>query len=238
MTKSTYSSTIITVLLIITFTLTFTPSTGLSQSGERNGFKSVIMLPQPERFGDVSVEEAIYSRRSVRSFRNEPLTLAQISQLVWSAQGVTDRGRGYRTAPSAGALFPLEIYIVIGNAQALAPGIYRYEPASHSLRLTVSGDQRGKLAESAYDQKQIKEAPVVMAIVADFDKTKPKYGPKAARFVHMEAGHAGQNICLQAVSLGLATVPVGGFYDVNTKEALHLPSPQDPLYLFPIGFPK
>lgn len=185
--------------------------------------------------GAVSVEEALQQRRSVRTFADAPLGLEDVAQVLWAAQGVTTRPSGYRTTPSAGALQPLVIYLVAGKVAGLTPGVYRYEPNEHALVLTQTGDLRGALAASALGQRSVQEAPAVVVIAADYQRTAHKYGNRAQRYVHMEAGHAAQNVYLQATARGLGTVLVGAFDDLNVREALGLPASHTPLGLMPLG---
>lgn len=184
--------------------------------------------------GAMSVEEALQQRRSVRTFPDASLALEDVAQVLWAAQGVT-RPSGYRTTPSAGALQPLVIYLVAGKVADLAPGVYRYEPGEHALMLTRKGDLRGALAASALGQRPVQEAPAVVVIAADYERTARKYANRAQRYVHMEAGHAAQNVYLQGTALGLGTVLVGAFDDLNVRKALGLPALHTPLGLMPLG---
>lgn len=186
------------------------------------------MLPPPRERGPVSLEEALRARRSRRSFGREPLTEAELSQLLWAASGVTSP-EGFRTAPSAGALYPLELYL------ATARGVERYEPAGHALIRTREGDPRAALRRAALSQEAVGQAPAVFVIAAVYRRTEVKYGERAARYVHLEAGHAAQNLLLQAVALHLGAVPVGAFDDRAVQRALGLPAEQEPLYLIPVG---
>jgi SagB-type dehydrogenase family enzyme len=191
-------------------------------------------LPQPKHDGDMSVEKAIFNRRSVREFSDQPLTLAQLSQLMWAAQGIT--GSGYlRSAPSAGALYPLEVYIAVGKVTGLEPGIYKYKLNKHELTRVASGDRRADLAAAALGQSAVREAPVVMIFTVVYERTAAKYGPRAMRYVHVEVGHAAQNVSLQATALGLGSVPIGAFDDNRVKELLGNPPREEPLYIYPIG---
>lgn len=186
-------------------------------------------LPAPRIEGEHSLEESLRGRRSVRSFSQSPLTAAEIGQLLWAAQGITDP-RGYRTSPSAGALYPLEIYLV--DAQ----GVHRYLPRDHALSTVVDGNRIEALFAAALEQDAVREAPVTIVVAAVYQRTAAKYGTeRAPRYVHLEAGHAAQNILLQAVSLGLAAVPVGAFRDAQVQSALGLPADHQPLYLIPVG---
>ena len=180
----------------------------------------------------MTLEEAMAQRRSVREYTQETLTLAETGQILWAAQGITsDQGR--RTAPSAGARYPLEVYAVSERAA------YRYLPDDHRLLVHIEGDRRPQLHQAALQQGPVLQAPLVIVITAVFERTSARYGEqRTPRYVHMEAGHAGQNILLQAVALGLAAVPVGAFYDDEVRQALALPAGEQPLYIIPIGHPR
>jgi SagB-type dehydrogenase family enzyme len=197
-----------------------------------------IKLPSPILRGKISLEQAISKRRSVRRFKDEPLTLEQLSQLLWSAQGTTGTGGG-RAAPSAGATYPLEIFVVIGEQgiQSLAAGIYHYDAGNHSLTLHQTGDFRQELADTALGQSSIARCPVDMVICAIHPRTAYRYGRRGERYVHMEVGHVGQNVSLQAVALGLGTVMVGAFEDEEVRKVLALEEQIKPLYIVPMGKP-
>ncbi len=197
----------------------------------------VIPLPAPRKDGPVSLEAAINGRRSVRSFTDDPLTLEKVSQILWSAQGKTNE-RGFRAAPSAGALYPLETYLAAGNVTGLAPGLYRYRVADHALEKVRDGDIRGELSRAAFGQGSLSQAPAVLAFSAIYERTARRYGERAVRYVHMEIGHASQNVYLQAEALHLGTVAVGAFTDEEMKNTLRLPAQEEPLYLMPIGRPE
>lgn len=193
---------------------------------------ATLALPAPRAAGPLSLEEALSGRRSVREFAPDPLTREQVSQLLWAAQGVTDPA-GLRTAPSAGALYPLEVYAV------LPEGTYHYSPAGHSLTLVTAGDRRTALWQAALRQEAVRQAPAVFLIAAVYERTEHKYGrERTPRYVHLEAGHAAQNLLLQAVALGLGGVPIGAFDDEGVQSALPLPADQRPLYLIPVGRPR
>jgi len=195
---------------------------------------SAIPLPSPVSTGMLSVESALLSRRSVRNFSPQSLTLAEVAQLLWAAQGITGPG-GTRTAPSAGARYPLELYLVTGNVSALAKGVYRYQPRGHSLIRLADGDQRAALAAAALGQDWVNEAAAVIVVAAAHERTTRRYGQRGVRYVHMEAGHAAQNIHLQAVALNLGTVVVGAFDDDEVKKIVNLSGDEQPLCLLPIG---
>ncbi|MEM2842541.1 MAG: SagB/ThcOx family dehydrogenase [Candidatus Bathyarchaeia archaeon] len=185
----------------------------------------------------MSVEEAIAKRRSIRDYSNEPLTFQQLSQLLWAAQGITDLKTRFRAAPSAGATYPLEVYVVLGSNSVvgLNAGIYHYNPLTHELKLLFEGDFRANLASAALDQRWVKTAPVNIILAAVYERTTRVYGDRGVRYVHMEAGHIGENIYLQATALGLGTVVVGAFSDELVQKVLNLPKEQKPLYIMPVG---
>ena len=193
-----------------------------------------IELPPARTDGSQSLESTLDQRRSVRSFADAPLTLSQLAQLLWAGQGLTDR-RGYRTAPSAGATYPLELLAAVGNVDGLEPGVYRYLAAGHDLEKIGKGDPRQELHHAALNQSAVAGAPVVFVISAVYERTLARYGERGIRYVHMEAGHAAQNICLQAVSLGLGSVVIGAFRDRQIQQVLSLDEDEHPLYLIPVG---
>jgi SagB-type dehydrogenase family enzyme len=188
----------------------------------------VIILPAPEKRGSLSLEEALYKRESVRSFSPEPLTVKEISQILWAAQGTT-RHWGGRTSPSAGALYPLEIYM------ALREGLYKYVPNQHQMLQVANRNFMASLSDAALGQGCVREAPAVVIITAVYERIERKYGSRGERYVKIEVGHAAQNILLQAVSLGLSAVPVGAFHDEKVRRILSLPDDHKPLYLIPVG---
>ena len=173
-------------------------------------------------------------RRSVRTYLNKPLTLTEVSQLLWAAQGI-NRGREFRTAPSAGALYPLEVYLVAGNVDGLAEGVYKYRPHQHELLKIIHDDKRRELAAAALGQRYVQDGAAVIVIAAVYERTTQKYGQRGIRYVHIEVGHAAQNIYLQAVSLNIGTVFVGAFDDDEVKRVLNLPDEEHPLSIMPVG---
>jgi SagB-type dehydrogenase family enzyme len=193
-----------------------------------------IVLPKPSVDGDVSLESAIHERRSVREFSKQSLSLDDIAQLLWAAQGVTSRDGG-RTAPSAGALYPLELYLVAGNVDSLPAGVYHYRSEGHRLRHISDGDLRDALAAAALDQSWVRRAPVVLLFAGVYERSAGKYGQRARRYTHIEVGHAAQNVYLQAVARNLGTVIVGAFQDAEVQEVLGLPEDHTPLALMPVG---
>jgi SagB-type dehydrogenase family enzyme len=199
-----------------------------------------IYLPPPSQKGDISLEEAIYKRRSIRHFTSGPLSQLQLSQILWTAQGITDTSLEYRAVPSAGATYPLEIFVACGQqaVEEIEAGIYYYNIDNHSLIQHHHGDIRLDLAQAASDQEFIYEAPVDIVICAVYSRTLRRYGDRGKRYVHIEVGHAGQNIYLQATALGLATVAIGAFHDEQVREVLRLDKQYRPLYIMPLGRPS
>jgi len=193
-----------------------------------------IKLPKPDLTGEQSIEKLLQQRRSVRSYQKSSLNLAEVGQLLWSAQGVSS-ARGLRTAPSAGALYPLQLYVVVGDVNELSPGIYQYNPEEHSLLKTTNGDLRKSLQEAALDQSCIGDAAIIFVFTAIYRRTTGKYGDRGVRYVHMEVGHEGQNLFLQAEALHLGTVVVGAFNDDEVREVLNLDGDMQPLSLMPVG---
>lgn len=194
----------------------------------------MIKLPAPTYDAKFDLNKAMQERRSVREYRDEPLPLAQVAQLLWAAQGVTSLG-GYRTAPSAGALYPLELYVVAGKVDGLAAGLYKYSPHKHTLALAAEGDRRSELAAASLGQNWMSNAPAFIAIAAVHERTASRYGERASRYIHMEVGHAAQNIALEAVAMGLGAVDVGAFSDLEVKKILGLPGGEQPLCIVPVG---
>jgi SagB-type dehydrogenase family enzyme len=193
-----------------------------------------IILPEPRRDGPISLEQCLHRRRCRRKFSPQPLTLQEISQLAWAAQGITS-SRGHRACPSAGALYPLELLIIAGNVQEMAAGAYRYSPRGHALGLIVPGDMRAALAEAGLRQPAIENAPASLLLTAVYERTTGKYGRRGIQYVHLEAGHSAQNVCLQATALGLGSVMIGAFHDDGIKEILPLSGEEEPLYILPVG---
>ena len=196
----------------------------------------IVELPSPRTDGGESVEAALASRRSVRDFAEAPVSLAELGQLLWAAQGVTSKA-GYRTAPSAGALYPLEVYAVVGNVNTLTPAVYRYRPQDHALHHWRDEDRRAALAAAALDQAWVRDAAAVIVFCAVAARTERKYGQRSGQYIAIEVGHAAQNVFLQAQSLGLAAVVVGAFNDSAVEDVLELPEKENVLYLMPTGRP-
>ena len=196
-----------------------------------------ITLPPPEHRG-LTVEEALRKRRSVRNYSDRPMTLPELSQLLFAAQGVTGRTFDHllRTVPSAGALYPYEIYVVALSVDSLPPGVYHYSVRDHQLEQLKTGDFRGRISSAALEQDMMAEADVVFVLSAIFDRTRSKYGERGFRYVYIEAGHISQNIYLQAVSLGLGSVAVGAFHDGKVNELIGVDGRNEAaIYLHAVG---
>jgi len=193
-----------------------------------------VRLPQPAHESGTPVEKALKERRSTREYRKESLSLEEIGQLLWAAQGTT-HGRVMRTAPSAGALYPLETYLVAGSVKGLPAGVYRYQPHLHQLALLFPGDMRRELRNASLRQDPAGEAPVSIVFSAVFSRSTGKYGGRGIRYALMEAGMAAQNVALQAVSLRLGTVVIGAFDDEGVSRVLGLPSGEEPMLIMPVG---
>jgi len=191
-------------------------------------------LPEPNFKGHLSIEEALLKRRSIREYSKTSLTLSEISQLLWSAYGITSP-EGYRTAPSAMALYPLEIDLVAGNIEDLPAGVYRYSPQNHKLKLSSEGDLRQAVCETTFDQPFVGEGAAVLVFSAVYERTCAKFGEAGTKFVHMDLGHSSENLHLQAVALDIGTVVVGAFRPEEVKRVISLAEDEDPLYLMPIG---
>lgn len=189
-----------------------------------------LQLPKPILKGSKSLEECIYERESVRSYNDEVIEIEQISQILWATQG---KKGGKRTVPSAGATYPLEIYVTLKDK-----GYFHYTFENHVLELITDEDLSRKLAEASWNQHFIAEAYLNVIICAIFDRTTQRYGQRGVRYVYIEVGHCAQNVHLEAVALGLCSVPIGAFEDAKVKEVLELRKKIEPLYIIPIGYPK
>lgn len=203
-----------------------------------------ILLPLPGKTTQMVVEEAILLRRSIRDYTGDPITIKELSMILWAAQGITNTQWRFRAAPSAGATYPLELYVVIGsnsvlvnNNTFLEAGVYKYDVYRHSLRLVKKGDYRAELARAALDQSWVREAAVNIVICAVYERTTGRYGERGIRYVHMEVGHVGQNIYLMSTALGLGTVAVGAFFDNEVARIIGAQPNEHPLYIMPIGVP-
>lgn len=228
----------LTPVLVLIVSLAIVPLTNHPEADAMDtSTKKTIDLPEPQHNSRTAIEQALLERRSQRSYAEKHLTLEEISQLCWAAQGVTSPG-GFRTAPSAGALYPLEIFVAAADVEGLEPGIYRYQPENHRLVPEIRGKPTEALWQAGLHQSAIKQAPAVFVFTAVFERTIRKYRERGKRYTLMEAGHAAQNLCLQGVSLDLATVPIGAFDDSRVARTLGLDENTRPLYLLPVGHAK
>jgi SagB-type dehydrogenase family enzyme len=204
-------------------------------SGEANLKEGeMIKLPVVEKDGEMSLEKALTLRRSIRSYSSDALSLSELSQLLWSAQGITN-DRGFRTAPSAGATFPLEMFVVVNNVNQLNRGIYHYNPHDNTLEVIHLKDISSELMRASLSQSMITEAGAVLVFGAIFGRTTERYGERGIRYVHNEIGHASQNVHLQAAALDLGTVVIGAYRDDEVEEILDLDPDIRVLYMMPVG---
>lgn len=202
---------------------------------QRESFK----LPDPRLDGPVSVEQALRRRRSRREYGPDPLKISEVSQLLWAAQGITAPHvwTGLRTAPSAGGLYPLEVYLVVreGGVEGLGAGVYHYRPHSHELEFIGGGDRSRELRLACVDQEWVEATAANMVFTAVVERTRVKYGERAIQYVYQESGHAAQNVYLQAEALGLGCVVIGAFYEEEIRRILNLSKDELPVYVMPIG---
>ena len=232
---STKIMVIISLVLVTTTLLSLSilhNHAGLIEEQQDMGEK--IKLPEPCNTSNTSVETALSQRRSIRAYSRDNLTIEEVSQLLWSAQGITSAGGG-RTAPSAGALYPLELYLVVGDVEGVDKGVYWYRPEEHELEKVTEGDIRAELADAALGQECVRDAAIDIVFTAVYERTTRKYGERGVRYAHMEAGHAAQNVYLQAVSLDLGTVVIGAFNDSKVKKVVNLGERENPLDIMPVG---
>jgi SagB-type dehydrogenase family enzyme len=217
--------------IIFAFAIIFTGcgSTSLGDSSQNLEGK----LPAPKLKGHVSIEETLNQRQSIRQFQDKPLSIEQVSQLLWAAQGITHSWgeRKFRTAPSAGATYPFELYVFTSS------GGYKYNTVEHSLSRAFDDDLRKAISEASLGQTAVSDAHAVFVLTMIEERTSQRYGDRAYRYICMEAGHIAQNIHLMAVALGLGSVPVGAFNDEEVAKILSIDEGEVPLYIIPVGFP-
>ncbi len=197
---------------------------------EETGTK--IILPNPIKKGTLSLEEVLWKRQSIRSFSGQELNWQQIGQLLWASQGVNRPDKKYRTSPSAGATYPLELYVIKPS------GIYHYLPNEHAVVKTMSGDMKQALAKANLGPRMMQESKCVFLFTTIFERTIKEYGKNAIPYVYLEAGHAAQNLLLQAVALGLGGVPNGSILDRHHQQALNIPEEENLIYILVIGCPN
>lgn len=196
--------------------------------------EDTVRLPPPGDDSGMTLEEAVERRRSVRSYSDDPVSLPELSAVLHAAQGITSE-RGYRAAPSAGATYPMAVYVVAERVDELRPGIYAYSPETSTLETLRTGAFLSDLAGAALGQPCITNAALAVVILADYSVTTDVYGERGVRYVHMEAGHISQNIYLQATALGLGTVAVGAFDDDGVAGLLGVEEDLEPMYIMPLG---
>lgn len=184
---------------------------------------------------DVSIKDTIEKRRSIRTYEEGEVKLLELAALLWAGQGITDEERRFRAAPSAGATYPMEIYVAAGEVLGLEEGIYRYIPDKHELISVAKGDFREKIMDSALGQEPIKEAPMSILITSVYERVMSTYGDRGIRYAKIEAGHISQNIYLKTTALDLGTVSIGAFEDEEIAEILRLEEGEEPLYIMPVG---
>lgn len=199
-----------------------------------------IKLPEPKTTGVLSVEEAIAFRRTRRTFAAKPLSMPDLSQVLWAAQGITEKRWKHRAAPSGGALFPIDLHIVVrkDGVKTLPAGIYKYIPDGHYLQTRSEGDVNTKLRDVGYSQTFFADSPICLILVAEPKRSTWKYGERGYRYIYMEAGHIAENIQLIGESLGFSVGLVGAFKDESVAELLNLKKDESPLYIIPVGYRK
>jgi len=223
------------IIMLVAALMILMPFASLVAGAER------VTLPPPSHKGEISVEEALKKRRTHRSFKPEALSLNQFSQILWAAYGVTAKRHGYalKTAPSAGALYPIDIYAVVGDrtVKTLPPGVYHYHPEKHEVIPVKEGDRRKAVARASLGQMWMASAPAMLVITGEYARCTVKYGRRGSTYTHIEAGCVGQNIFLQAEALGLKAGIVGAFRNDQVIKTLGIPADHDPLLIMPVGYP-
>jgi SagB-type dehydrogenase family enzyme len=232
------STKIIVIILLVLVTTTLLSLYMLHNHAglleEQQEMDERIKLPEPCTTSNTSVEAALSQRRSIRTYSGDELAIEEVSQLLWSAQGITAPWGG-RTAPSAGALYPLELYLVVGDVEGIDKGVYQYRPEEHELEKVKADDIRAELADAALGQECIRDAAIDIVFTAVYERTTRKYSERGIRYAHMEAGHAAQNVYLQAVSLDIGTVVIGAFNDPEVAKIVNVSERGKPLYIMPVG---
>lgn len=227
----------LTLAVLLSAKQFFAPFCGITLTAKSISESVILQLPAPQYKGAVSVEEAIFKRKSARSYKPDALTLDEISQILWAAAGKTIDGVSgpTRAYPSAGAIYPLSVYLVAAEVEGMVPGIYLYEWQTHTLRLMREGDSRQQLTQACLGQAMVAQAPASIVIAADYPRATRRYGPRGeTRYVPMDVGAVGQNVHLQAEALDLGTVIIGAFRDEAVKEVIGLKD-EEPLYVMPLG---
>jgi SagB-type dehydrogenase family enzyme len=226
---------VLTVLLIIGIYFLIANDGNTMDTQIQYSNSNKIKLPAPDKKDGMPVELAINNRRSVRDYSDKPLTIKEVSQLLWSAQGITNEERSLRAAPSAGATYPLELYLVVDDVTGLEEGVYHYIPKGHYIKKIKDEQIKGELTTAALGQSFISDAPIILVISAVYERTTVRYGDRGKRYVHMEVGHVAENIYLQAESLDMGTVVVGAFADEKVKQLIGMKDKEIPMYIMPVG---
>jgi SagB-type dehydrogenase family enzyme len=230
-----YTRLLITFLFISLFTGACNMSTSKNFKTKNLSFsENIITLSKPILDSKISIEKALNTRRSIRNYKKSPLSLEQISQLLWAAQGITN-SQGLRTAPSAGALYPLEIYLVSNNVSNLDPGVYSYKNNSHTLKKISQENKISDLSGACLNQECVKNCSAAIVICVIYERTTQKYGPRGKDYALIEVGCASQNIHLQAVSLNIGTVYVGGFEEHKVTQVIQAKNNEHPWCVMPLG---
>jgi SagB-type dehydrogenase family enzyme len=220
----------------VRFALALLAAALVADPGAAQVRSSRVDLPRVAPSRDATLASLLEQRHSVREFSDRSLELAEVAQVLWAAMGL-NRPDGRRTVPSAGALFPLDVYVVAGDVRGLAPGVYRYVPHEHALEPTAAGDRRTPLVRAALRQEWAARAPAIVVVTAEYERTTVKYGDRGVRYAHMEVGGVAQNVYLQCAALNLGTTFVGAFDDEKVGAVLELPAAHRPLALLPVGTP-
>lgn len=249
MSKKTYPAAVVMIALILILAMSGFAQESVAEKVKHISEAESISLPVPQHDSPISVEKAISLRRSIRDYVDIPVSISEISQILWAAQGFTRERKepprmwnpkyewqgGLRTAPSAGALYPMEIYVLAGNIEGLSKGVYKFIPKNHSLKRVMGVDKRTDLCNASLKQASIEKAAAVMVMAGVYERTSFKYGERAERYVHIEVGGIAENVYLQGMTLGIGTVIIGAFNDKEVKSVLQLPEDEHPLAIMPLG---
>ncbi len=249
MSRKIYPAAVLATMLVLFLEMSGFAQELAAAKNKQSPEAEVISLPAPRQDSLISVEKAISLRRSIREYADSPLSISEVSQILWAAQGFTRERKdpprmwnpkyewqgGLRTAPSAGALYPMEIYLLAGNIEGLTKGVYKFMPKNHSLMRVMGVDKRIDLSSAALKQASIEKAAAVVVMAGVYDRTSFKYGERAERYVHIEVGSIAENVYLQGMTLGIGTVIIGAFNDKDVKSVLQLPEDEHPLAIMPLG---
>ncbi|MDH7512507.1 MAG: SagB/ThcOx family dehydrogenase [Clostridiales bacterium] len=249
MSKKICPAVVVVVMFVLLLAMSGFAQEPAAEKSKQGSEAEIISLPAPQYDGWISVEKAISLRRSVREYVDSPLSISEISQILWAAQGFTRERKdpprmwnpkyewqgGLRTAPSAGALYPMEIYLLAGNVEGLTKGVYKFIPKNHSLKKVMNVDKRTDLCNAALKQASVEKAAAVIVMAGVYERTSFKYGERAERYVHIEVGSIAENVYLQGMTLGIGTVIIGAFNDKDVKSVLQLPEDEHPLAIMPLG---